>query len=234
MIRFSIIIPIYNEYESIFKLLKEISEEFKKKLPEIIIVDDGSTDQFHKTIIKNKKIRLIRHKKNLGKCRAMQTGIKKANNNLVCIIDGDGQNPPYEIRKLIDKWELIPDKLKTFAIICGNRKNRADTLAKKLSSKIANKIRKWILDDDCNDTACALTVFRKKDYIRIDYFRNMHRFLPALFKMYKGKVYNIPVDDRKRFAGNSKFNFNNRFWVGIIDLIKVWILINKKGVLNDK
>ena len=230
MIRLSIIIPIYNEYESIFKLLKEINEEFKKKLPEIIIVDDGSTDQFHKSVIKNKKIRLIRHKKNLGKCRAMQTGIKGANNNLVCIIDGDGQNPPYEIRKLIDKWEKIPNKLKPFAIICGNRKNRADTLVKKISSKIANKIRKWVLNDDCNDTACALKVFRKKDYIRIGYFRNMHRFLPALFKMYKGKVYNIPVDDRKRFAGNSKFNFNNRFWVGIIDLIKVWILINKKGV----
>ena len=62
----------------------------------------------------------------------------------------------------------------------------------------------------------------------------MHRFLPALFKMYEGKVYNIPVDDRKRFAGDSKFNFNNRFWVGIIDLVKVWILINKKGALNDK
>ena len=85
-------------------MLKEISEEFKKKLPEIIIVDDGSTDQFHETIIKKKikKIKIILNKKNLGKCRAMETGIKEANNNLVCIIDGDGQNPPYEIRKLID------------------------------------------------------------------------------------------------------------------------------------
>ena len=177
---------------------------------------------------KFKKVKVYKHKYNLGKCKAMNTGVQKAKNNLVCIIDGDGQNPPYEIKKLVNKWGEIPENKKQFAIVCGNRKNRADTIIKKISSKVANKIRRFILNDDCNDTACALKVFRKVDYLKIKYFKNMHRFLPALFKMNDGEIFNITINDRERFGGKSKFNFNNRFWIGIIDLIKVWILIKKK------
>ncbi len=230
MNRFTIIIPIFNETESIFKLIEEIFTEFNKISPEIIIIDDGSTDSFQKDLRKKKlkKIKVYKHKFNLGKCKAMNTGVRKAKNNLVCIIDGDGQNPPYEIKNLINKWEEIPKNKKQFSIVCGNRKNRADSLIKKISSKLANKIRRFILNDDCNDTACALKVFRKRDYLKIKYFKNMHRFLPALFKMNNGEIFNIPINDRKRFGGESKFNFNNRFWIGIVDLIKVWILINKK------
>tara|TARA_B100000287_G_scaffold409418_1_gene436753 strand:- start:4149 stop:4862 length:714 start_codon:yes stop_codon:yes gene_type:complete len=237
MIRFTIIIPIFNETESIFKLLEEILHEFRKKVPEIIIIDDGSTDGFKEKvkILKIKSLKVMHHKNNLGKCKAMETGVKAAKYNLICVMDGDGQNPPYEINKLIDSWIKIPEEKKKYAIICGNRKKRADTFIKRFSSKVANKIRKLILNDDCNDTACAFKVFRKQDYIKIDYFKNMHRFLPALFKMFKGKVYNVLVDDRKRLAGYSKFNFNNRFWVGVLDLVRVWILINKKkGEWNDK
>ena len=230
MNRFTIIIPIFNETESIFKLIEEIFTEFNKISPEIVIIDDGSTDSFQKDFRKKKlkKIKVYKHKFNLGKCKAMNTGVRKAKNNLVCIIDGDGQNPPYEIKNLINKWEEIPKNKKQFSIVCGNRKNRADSLIKKISSKLANKIRRFILNDDCNDTACALKVFRKRDYLKIKYFKNMHRFLPALFKMNNGEIFNIPINDRKRFGGKSKFNFNNRFWIGIVDLIKVWILINKK------
>ena len=227
---FTIIIPIFNESECIFKLINEINEEFKNKLPEIIIVDDGSTDKFKSEWKKrgDKKIKVFSHRINLGKCKAMETGVKKSSNNLVCIMDGDGQNPPYEIKNLIHFWKKVSRKKDKFNLICGNRKNRQDTFVKKLSSKIANQIRRFILDDDCNDTACALKVFQKQDYLQLSYFKNIHRFLPALFKMNGGKIYNFPVDDRKRFGGESKFNFNNRFWVGIIDLLKIWILINKK------
>ena len=103
-----------------------------------------------------------------------------------------------------------------------------DNVIKKISSRIANKVRRFILKDDCNDTACALKVFKKEDFLKINYFRNMHRFLPALFKIHKGVIYNVMVDDRERFAGKSKFNFHNRFWIGILDLIKVWLLTLKK------
>ena len=229
MNNFTIIIPIYNESDSIFILVKEIKKEFRGKLPEIIIVDDGSTDSFaseKKKLTNN--IKIISHKNNLGKCMAMMTGVKAANNNVICIIDGDGQNPPYEIKKMIDYWYQVTKNWKSFVLICGNRKKRKDTFLKRFSSKVANIVRKFILNDDCDDTACALKVFNKKDYLKIKYFKNMHRFLPALFKMKKGRIFNVLVDDRQRFAGVSKFNFNNRFWIGIIDLFKVWLLINKK------
>ena len=117
------------------------------------------------------------------------------------------------------------------SLICGNRKIRKDTFIKRLSSKVANTIRRFLLKDDCNDTACALKIFNRSNYLKIKYFRNMHRFLPALFKMNNCKIFNVQVDDRLRYSGVSKYSFNNRFWVGIIDLIKVYFL-TKKGETN--
>ena len=227
MQKFSIIIPIFNEEDSISILLNELYSEFKNRNIEILIIDDGSTDNFKDKLMSTpKNLKIISHNQNLGKCRAMLTGIKKAKGKLIGVIDGDGQNPPRELKKLLNFWENISQKNKQFFLVCGNRKIRQDTLIKKISSKIANYIRRMILRDECNDTACALKVFRKIDYLNIPYFKNMHRFLPSLFKTRGGKIFNIQVNDRLRFGGLSKYNFNNRFWVGIRDLIKVWYLIN--------
>ena len=230
MNNFSIIIPIFNESECVFMLVDEIQKEFGLQKPEIVIVDDGSNDDFRKkgNLLTQKKINVFYHSQNLGKSKAMETGIRKSKNDLICVMDGDGQNPPYEIKKFIDMWKKLSKTEKTFGLICGNRIHRKDTLLKKFSSLIANKLRKLLLNDDCDDTACAFKLFRRQDYLKIKYFKNMHRFLPALFKMHGGKIFNIMVNDRKRFGGKSKFNFNNRFWIGIIDLAKVWILIHKR------
>jgi len=230
MNNFSIIIPIFNESECIFMLVDEIQKEFGLQKPEIVIVDDGSNDDFRKkeNLLSQKKINVFYHSQNLGKSKAMETGIRKSKNDLICVMDGDGQNPPYEIKKFIDMWKKLSKTDKIFGLICGNRIHRKDTLLKKFSSLIANKLRKLLLNDDCDDTACAFKLFRRQDYLKIKYFKNMHRFLPALFKMHGGKIFNIMVNDRKRFGGKSKFNFNNRFWIGIIDLAKVWILIHKR------
>ena len=231
-IKFTLIIPIFNEAESIFSLLKEIESEFKGMIPEVLIVDDGSKDYFSEKFKEEKlntNIKLCRHKTNMGKCKAMLSGVKKASNQLIAIIDGDGQNPPSEVKKLILSWKKESKVSSQNLIICGNRIKREDTYIKRFSSKVANSLRKKILNDMCNDTACALKLFKKKDYLKITYFKNMHRFLPALFIMNGGKVINVPVIDRPRTKGKSKYNFNNRFWVGIIDLLKVWFLIKKKG-----
>ena len=228
--KFTIIIPIYNEIDAIFPLLDELIEEFKSEKPEIIVVDDGSTDNFLKKFKKVKKIKNIilkKHTENLGKCAAMMTGAKSAKNELLVFMDGDGQNPPSEVRKLVNKWLELKKEDRRSLLICGNRIKRKDNFVKRVSSKFANSLRKQILNDNCNDTACALKALEKKDYINLEYFRNMHRFLPALFILRDIKVINIPVVDRPRILGKSKFNFHNRFWVGMIDLIKVWNLIRK-------
>ena len=228
--KFTIIIPIYNEIDAIFPLLNELIEEFKSEKPEIIVVDDGSTDNFLKKFKKIKNIKNIilkKHTENLGKCAAMMTGAKSAKNELLVFMDGDGQNPPSEVRKLVNKWLELKKEDRRSLLICGNRIKRKDNFVKRVSSKFANSLRKQILNDNCNDTACALKALEKKDYISLEYFRNMHRFLPALFILRDIKVINIPVVDRPRILGKSKFNFHNRFWVGMIDLIKVWNLIRK-------
>ena len=210
MKNFTIIIPIFNESDSIFELVEELTKEFKKLKPQLIIVNDGSTDDFlkKKDKIRYKPFKLISHTNNYGKCKAM--------------------NPPYEAKKLMKYWNNLSEKQKKFGLICGNRVNRQDTTIKKISSIIANKVRRFILKDDCNDTACALKVFSKNDYLKLDYFLNMHRFLPALFKMNSGEIYNVPVADRKRERGVSKYSFNNRFWIGVSDLIKVRLMILKR------
>ncbi len=230
MKNFTIIIPIFNEIDSIFDLIKEIEEEFSNSMPEVIIVNDGSTDKFREKLkkFKQKSFKVVHHDANLGKCKAMLTGVIYSKNQNICVMDGDGQNPPYEAKNLMNFWIKIDPAHKNFALVCGNRLQRQDTVIKKISSKIANTVRRLLLNDECNDTGCALKVFSKEDYLRIDYFRNMHRFLPAIFKMNSGKIFNVAIVDRKRVKGKSKYSFNNRFWVGILDLIKVWLMIFKR------
>ena len=137
MNNFTIIIPIYNESDSIFTLIDEIKREFRGKLPEIIIVNDGSTDNF---INEKKKIarsvNIVSHKNNLGKCMAMLTGVKAAKNNIVCVIDGDGQNPPYEIKRMVDYWNQVSKDWKNFVLICGNRKKDKILLLKELVQRL--------------------------------------------------------------------------------------------------
>ena len=231
-LKISIIIPIYNEVDSIFSLINELLIVFKNIDAEIIIVNDGSTDNFSQTFknYKNKnKIKVVMHDINKGKCMAMLTGIRKAKNKLIGIIDGDGQNPPQELLKMFKFWKIKVNDTEKFSIVCGFRFKRKDTLMKKISSKAANYVRRKILNDDCFDTACAMKVFNKNDYLKIPYFVNVHRFLPALFKMNNGRIHNFKVLDRPRIKGLSKYNFNNRFWIGIKDLYKVWKLTQKRS-----
>ena len=228
--KFTIIIPIFNEEDSIFNLISEIIEEFENFELEILIINDGSTDNFNnkfkKYSVPKIEVKVIQHSTNQGKCKSMLTGVKNAKYQNICVIDGDGQNPPSEIKKMLAVWDTKNKNEKKFLLLCGHRVKRMDNIKKKVSSLIANKIRKIILNDDCNDTACALKFFKKNDYVKIPYFKNVHRFLPALFKAHGGQIINIAVEDRPRISGISKYNFNNRFWVGIRDLYKVWRLIN--------
>ena len=225
----SIVIPLLNEEDSLPKLLQDIhsSMESSDINYEIILVDDFSDIKVSDVVEESSSLTIIRNDQNLGQSKSLFKGISAARYDYICTLDGDGQNPPSEVRKLVNKWLELKKENGRSLLICGNRIKRKDNFVKKVSSKFANSLRKQILNDNCNDTACALKALEKKDYINLEYFKNMHRFLPALFILRDIKVINIPVVDRPRILGKSKFNFHNRFWVGMIDLIKVWNLIRK-------
>ena len=161
MQKFSLIIPIYNEEENISKLLNEIvNVNLYDKINEIIFIDDCSTDNSKKVISslidKYKKIRLYSHNKNMGQSFSILTGIKKSLSKNIITMDGDGQNPPNDINKLINEYNLYDYPI----LLAGIRVNRKDTLEKKITSYLANKIRSIILQDSCIDTGCSLKIFK--------------------------------------------------------------------------
>ncbi len=227
--QFSIVIPIYNEQDNITILLDEIINSLKdqKFSYEVIIVDDASNDKSVSKINDYKKnnkisINLILNKKNLGQSFSTISGIKASKYSTIITIDGDGQNNPSDILKLINTF-----KKSNLSLLGGIRYKRKDSLLKKISSKIANNIRKKILNDDCDDTGCSLKVFNKEIFLQFPEFDGLHRFLPAFFKGYGYKTNFVEVDHRQRIFGNSKYGTILRLFKGIIDLIKVYFIIKK-------
>ena len=226
----SIVIPIYNEQDNIIQLIKEVRASLEKKINyEIIIVDDGSDDNTYEVLneIKkiNKTITIISHKKNYGQSIGLRTGIIKANSEYIVTLDGDGQNDPRDILKLIKSF----DTKGSFMMVIGNRVNRIDSVAKKVASRLAFQIRKLLLKDTTPDTGCAIKVFRKKDFLQLPFFNHIHRFLPFLFNTFGGKIISIPVNHRSRSNGISKYSNFQRFLVGINDLYGV-IWLRKRSV----
>ena len=224
---FSIIIPIYNEAENILILLDEIKDSIKSyKNYEIIVINDSSTDNTLDLLsknIQNSSIHIFNNKKNYGQSYSIHKGIQLAKSNTIVTIDGDGQNDPKDIEKLLNIYR----EKKDVKLVGGIRNKRKDTILKILSSKIANSLRSFILKDNCPDTGCALKVFDKKIFLEFIYFDGIHRFLPALFNGYKYKTIFINVNHRNRKYGFSKYGTIKRALKGIIDIIRVIKLINK-------
>ena len=219
MTNFSIIIPVYNEAKNIINLLIEIKNHLNDFQYEIVIVDDHSKDNTIEVINEydDKIVKLIKHDVNLGQSQSILSGIKESKYNIIVTLDGDGQNNPKDISKLLDTYL----RQKDIYLVGGIRRKRKDTIIKILSSKIANKIRSKILNDDCDDTGCSLKVFDKKAFLKLPFFDGIHRFLPALFKGFGYKTYFVYVDHRSRFSGKSNYGTFDRLFKGIKDLIKV-------------
>jgi len=227
----SIVIPVYNEEESISVLLKEIDQVVD--LPvcyEIVVVDDGSRDSTLSVLAGMKQemsqLRVIRHLQNSGQSTAIRTGVKQARAAWIATLDGDGQNDPADILKLYRK--LIEDEQADPAlIVAGYRKKRKDHWFRSFYSRIANRIRSNLLRDETPDTGCGLKVFSRDRFLELPYFDHMHRYIPALFIRQGGRVVSVEVNHRPREQGSSKYGFHNRFWVGISDLMGVRWLLNR-------
>ena len=224
---FSLVIPLYNESKNIQFLLNEITTNLiNYKNYEIILVNDASTDNTSKIInnLSINNIKVINNTKNKGQSYSINEGIKKSSHNIIITLDGDGQNDPADIPKLYKIYTFSED----IKLIGGIRRNRKDNFTKIISSKIANFIRSRILNDECDDTGCALKVFDKKIFLSFPFFDGVHRFLPALFKGYGHKTLFVDVNHRKRNHGMSKYGTMNRLFVGIRDIIKVKQILKNK------
>tara|TARA_B100000963_G_C22453208_1_gene592126 strand:+ start:37 stop:705 length:669 start_codon:yes stop_codon:yes gene_type:complete len=221
------VIPLYNESENIKPLLREIfTNLLSHENFEIVLVNDASTDNTSNVVknLINNKVRILHNKTNRGQSFSIHKGIQNSSFDTIVTLDGDGQNDPADIPKLINKY-FESNKLK---LLGGIRSKRKDSLIKVLSSKIANKIRSKILNDGCQDTGCSLKVFDKKIFLTFPYFDGMHRFIPALYKGYGFETNFIDVNHRKRKYGTSKYGTMNRLFKGIRDLIKVRNILKNK------
>jgi dolichol-phosphate mannosyltransferase len=224
----SIIVPAMNEDENINPLIDEIlAATTDLPLLEIVYVDDGSTDRTLDVLRTRQQttptLRILRHEKNAGQSAAMMTGARAARGTLLIFMDGDGQNDPSDIPILYNAF-LINQSNKKLGLVAGQRRKRQDTWFRRLSSRIANKIRSSLLKDGVRDTGCSLKLFRRDIYINLPYFNHMHRFLPALVRRDGFDIDVVDVNHRPRLRGVSKYGLMNRLWVGIVDLFGVmWL-----------
>ncbi len=231
MKNFSIVIPVFNEALNIVPLLNLINDNLKNFKKEIIVVNDCSTDQTSLELknIQNKFLfKIINHHKNLGQSQAIRTGVLNSKFKTIVTIDGDGQNDPRDIEKLVNLYFNYED----IKLVAGIRLKRKDNLIKIVSSKIANKIRMAILKDNCPDTGCSLKVFDKEIFLAFPFFNGIHRFLPALFIGYGFKTEYLNVSHNPRMNGISKYGTIDRMFRGIRDIFKV-INIIKLNIQND-
>ena len=227
---FSIVVPIFNESENIKFLLEEIKESLNQyKSYEIVVVNDASTDDTLEILKseKNKFLKIINNNTNNGQSYSIHKGIKNTSNKIIITIDGDGQNDPADIPKLLD----IYNSNNNIKLIGGIRIKRQDSYIKIISSKLANSIRSKILDDQCKDTGCSLKIFDKDIFLNFPYFNGIHRFLPALFKGYGYTTKFVEVNHRKRKYGVSKYGTMNRLFIGIRDILIVKKIIKNKNLI---
>ena len=224
--KFSIIIPCFNEEENIENLILEIDKYLADQIKyEIIIVDDCSNKKTKDIILNIKSktnLRLISNSQNMGQSYSIFKGIKNSRFENIITIDGDGQNDPIDIMKLINIYNTS-----TYGLVGGLRLKRKDNIIKRISSLFANYIRNLVLKDNCRDTGCSLKIFSKTIFMKMPYFDGIHRFLPALFKAYGCVTTFIPVNHRHRKFGTSNYGTFDRAIRGIRDLIKVYFLIRK-------
>lgn len=227
--RVTVVIPALNEAGNIGRLVTETYAHVPADiLAELIVVDDASTDTTSdevKALITRGSypgLRYLRHGTRAGQSAALRSGILAATSHVIATMDGDGQNDPRDIPHLLEK--LAPPGAMGPALVSGWRKDRKAVGSKRWASKAANWIRDAVLRDNCPDTGCGIKVYWREVFLRLPFFTSMHRYLPALVQTYGHEVVYVPVNDRPRQAGKSKYNNVTRALVGLYDLVGVtWL-----------
>lgn len=224
-IELTIVIPVFNEAESILNLASQIEEKVGCLSWECIWVNDGSSDNSLAVLMslsnQNKNHQVIDLERNFGQSAALLIGFQKAKGKYIGTLDGDGQNDPSDLVKMVT---ILNDN--QFDMINGFREKRMDSFFRRFISKIANGIRNWVTNEyNIKDVGCSTRVFRKECVAQLPRFKGMHRFLPTLVRLQGFKLHQIPVKHFPREKGKTKYTLNNRLWVGIYDLFAVrWMI----------
>lgn len=214
----SIVVPVYNEEESIGLLYEEIREVEKRYSYdfEIIIVDDGSRDNTQKVVREFKNSKVITLRRNYGQSAAMTVGLQNASGEYVIFMDGDGQNSPSDIPTMLEKFQN-----EGLDLLCGWRATRRDPFMKKFLSQGARILRSYFLKDFIHDSGCTLKIAKSSSIREIDIRGELHRFIPALMVMEGFSVSEIVVSHRPRVHGKTKYNWR-RIPKGFLDILNVW------------
>jgi dolichol-phosphate mannosyltransferase len=228
----SVVIPVKDEADNIAPLFEEICVALRGITDyEVLFIDDGSQDATAARVLllggDQPRWRLLRHAKTYGQSAAIRTGVKAARGVWIATLDGDGQNDPRDIPKLLHLARASPSG--SPVLIAGYRVNRQDSWSKRSASWIANALRSWLLGDRTPDTGCGLKLFARALFWDLPYFDHMHRFLPALVLREGGIVRSVSVNHRPRRTGASKYGVFDRLGVGIIDLFGVMWLQRRAG-----
>ena len=227
----SVVVPVFNEQDNVGPLLREVVAALRGRVEfEAVFVDDDSKDGTLAALQALKaevpELRVLHHVQQSGQSTAIRSGVKAARAPWVATLDGDGQNDPADIPKLLEARTAAEPAIKLFA---GWRVHRQDSGSKRWASKWANAIRSRMLRDDTPDTGCGIKLFERDAFLDLPYFNHMHRYLPALMQRAGWRTVSVPVNHRARSAGVSKYNNLNRALVGIRDLMGVaWLITRSK------
>ena len=222
----SVVVPVKDEAENVGPLAREIAAAVSGEEAEIIFVDDGSTDATGQALMALKSeipsLRVIQHGRNLGQSRGIRTGVRAARSDVIVTLDGDGQNDPADIPKLLAVLRG-PDARKV-GVVSGVRAKRQDTYSRRLASRLGNTIRARLLSDGATDTGCGLKVFRREAFLALPYFDHIHRFIITLMIREGYDVRFVEVNHRPRAHGRSKYTNLGRLLVSVNDILGVrWL-----------
>jgi len=218
MISLSIVVPVYNEEGNVEELHKEIKEVCEKANYdyEIIFINDGSSDKTDEICRTLRPLKYIQFRRNFGQTAAMDAGIKASAKEFIATLDGDRQNDPHDIPRMIEY--LLENDLD---VVSGWRKNRKDTFMKRFISRGANLFRYVLVHDGIHDSGCSLKVYRRECFKGINLYGEQHRFIPAILQMKGYRVGEVVVNHRARTAGVTKYNWK-RTIKGFVDMISIW------------